>query len=46
MLINKAIDLERDVSRSGHRVDVQQQSRNAGVEKFSTSNFKVAVYKK
>jgi Chromo (CHRromatin Organisation MOdifier) domain len=34
------------VSRSGHRVDVQRQSRNAGVEKFSTSNFKVTVYKK
>jgi hypothetical protein len=36
----------RIVSRSGHRVDVQRQSRNAGVEEFSTSNFKVAVYKK
>jgi hypothetical protein len=34
------------MSRSGHRVDVQQQSRNAGVEKFTSSNFKVTAYNK
>jgi Plavaka transposase len=34
------------LSRSGHRVNVQRQLRNTGVEKFSTSNFKVTVYKK
>jgi hypothetical protein len=34
------------VSRSGHRVDVQRPSRNAGVEKFTSSNFKVTAYNK
>jgi Chromo (CHRromatin Organisation MOdifier) domain len=34
------------VSRSGHHVDVQQQSRNMGIEKFTSSNFKVTAYSK
>jgi hypothetical protein len=38
--------LRASVSQSGHRVDVQWQSRNAGVEKFATLNFKVTAYNK
>jgi hypothetical protein len=34
------------LSWSGHRVDVQWQSRNVGVKKFNTSNFKVTAYNK
>jgi hypothetical protein len=34
------------VSQSGHRVDIQRQSRNAGVEKFTSLNFKVTAYNK
>jgi hypothetical protein len=34
------------LSWSGHRVDVQRQSRNAAVEKFTLSNFKVTTYNK
>jgi hypothetical protein len=34
------------MSWSGHHVDVQRWSRNVGVEKFTTSNFKVTAYNK
>jgi Chromo (CHRromatin Organisation MOdifier) domain len=44
--INRITMSNGSLSRSGHRVDVQRQSRNAGVEKFTTSNFKVTAYNK
>jgi hypothetical protein len=30
----------------GHHVDIQWQSRNTGVKKFGTLNFKVTAYNK